>query len=536
MAFKLRSGKTPTTFMEGTAPNKLAKEKAVAKMKEAAAAKKKMEDGRAGSSAFQQKDAEEGKKLRTYLAKVEAFLDKGFSQKEAEQMVKSGADLPNQKKGVSKNDFDDTVASKGKDKKKGKKSSPNKQKDQGDFEPAYPGADYSKEQIAKMTKKEKEQKIDGYDPKLDGVKKGKIVYKDGKKFYQASDGSLHTGQVEDYERELKVDKEMKKGKKPSPNKQAKPDFLDLDGDGDKTESMKKAAADKKGSPSKQTKKQREKLPPNLVKEIAKAKGNESPAKQNEPKRIKIEHNAKEGATEYVTGGRKGDKKQKSVIYRKNYDPSGKKVTKTVRKGDGLGNVTRKDKVISKTRAKVEKKIRDVFSSPAKQKSKLLPSEHPDTYVYDGNLHIEKVNDLEDRISFIREDMFNETGDSVQQKKDIATLQKQLKKLKANKPKASAPNKMKSPAKQKKKNKNKPMVQGGKFLVQPEIRKPERRGIPERPAYLGKLVKQTPKFEQREYEPMMVGRYPDPIQVSNSKKKKTKVGKFLSKITKRKKKK
>ena len=348
MAFKLRSGKTPTTFMEGTAPNKLAKEKAVAKMKHAAAAKKKMEDGRAGSSAFQQKSAEEGKKLRTYLAKVEAFLDQGFSQKEADQMVKSGADLPkvpSGKKPKKKDKNKDVVAS------KDKKPSPNKQKvSQEDFEPAYPGADYSKEQIAKMTRKEKEQKIDGYDPKLDGVKKGKIVYKDGKKFYQASDGTLHTGQVEDYERELKADKEMKKGKKdkkPSPNKQAKPDFLDLDGDGDKTESMKKAAADKKGSPSKQTEKQKKNLPPNLVKEIAKAKGNES---------------------------------------------------------------------------------------PAKQKSKLLPSENPDTYVYDGNVYREKVNDLEDRISFIREDMFNERGDSIQQKKDIATLQKQLKKLKANKPK------------------------------------------------------------------------------------------------------
>ena len=473
MAFKLRSGKTPTTYMQGTAPNKLAKEKAVAKMKEAAAAKKKMEDGRAGSSAFQQKDAEEGKKLRTYLEKVESFLAKGFSQKEAEQMVKDGASLPKNKKskGQEKRDKNkDVVASKD-------KKPPLKQKvSQEDFEPAYPGADYSKEQIAKMTKKEKEQKIDGYDPKLDGVKKGKIVYKDGKKFYQASDGTLHTGQVEDYERELKVDKEMKKGKKP-------------------------------------------------------------PLKQKEPKRIKIEHNAKEGATEYVTGGRKGDKKQKSVIYRKNYDPSGKKVTKTkLNIKDNSLNPARKDKVISKTRAKVEKKIRDVFSSPATQKSKLLPSEHPDTYVYDGNLHIEKINDLEDRISFIREDMFNETGDSVQQKKDIATLQKQLKKLKANKPKDSAPNKMKSPAKQKKKNKNKPMVQGGKFLVQPEIKKPTHKGIPRSPGYLGKLVKQTPEFEQREYKPMTVGRYPDRTPGSNSKKKKTKVGKFLSKITKRKKKK
>ena len=37
---------------------------------------------------------------------------------------------------------------------------------------------------------------------------GKIVYKDGVKYYQASDGSLHTGQVEDYERELQQDREM----------------------------------------------------------------------------------------------------------------------------------------------------------------------------------------------------------------------------------------------------------------------------------------------------------------------------------------
>ena len=422
MAFKLRSGKTPTTFMEGTAPNKLAKEKAVAKMKQAAAAKKKMEDGRAGSSAFQQKSAEEGKKLRTYLAKVEAFLDKGFSQKEAEQMVKSGADLPTQKKTKKKDKNKDVVAS------KDKKPSPNKQKDQGDFEPAYPGADYSKEQIAKMTKKEKEQKIDGYDPKLDGVKKGKIVYKDGKKFYQASDGSLHTGQVEDYERELKADKEMKKknrpeptyegtdefrkekdipksefkkrGVKPSPNKQAKPDFLDLDGDGNKTESMKKAAADKKGSPSKQTKKQREKLPPNLVKEIAKAKGNESPAKQKSKGTPKI--------------GKKSLETVRKILIKqgKIKDPSKKERPKSPKPGP-----------------KPMKGKTAVF-----QKSRLLPSENPDTYVYDGNVYREKVNDLEDRISFIREDMFNEAGDSIQQKKDIATLQKQLKTLKANKPK------------------------------------------------------------------------------------------------------
>ena len=37
---------------------------------------------------------------------------------------------------------------------------------------------------------------------------GKIVYKDGVKYYQASDGTLHTGQVEDYEKELQQDREM----------------------------------------------------------------------------------------------------------------------------------------------------------------------------------------------------------------------------------------------------------------------------------------------------------------------------------------
>ena len=36
--------------------------------------------------------------------------------------------------------------------------------------------------------------------------KGKIIYKDGKKYYKASDGTLHTGQVSDYEAELAEDR------------------------------------------------------------------------------------------------------------------------------------------------------------------------------------------------------------------------------------------------------------------------------------------------------------------------------------------
>ena len=45
--------------------------------------------------------------------------------------------------------------------------SKDKPKKQEDFTPAYPGADYSKEQIAKMTEAEKIAKIDGYTPKKD---------------------------------------------------------------------------------------------------------------------------------------------------------------------------------------------------------------------------------------------------------------------------------------------------------------------------------------------------------------------------------
>ena len=44
-------------------------------------------------------------------------------------------------------------------------ASARKKANQSNFKPAYEGADYSKEQIAKMTEKEKIAKIDGYTPK-----------------------------------------------------------------------------------------------------------------------------------------------------------------------------------------------------------------------------------------------------------------------------------------------------------------------------------------------------------------------------------
>ena len=52
--------------------------------------------------------------------------------------------------------------------------SPTKQKKQQDFEPAYPGADYSKEDIAKMTEAEKIANIDGYEPKSKSKSKSKL--------------------------------------------------------------------------------------------------------------------------------------------------------------------------------------------------------------------------------------------------------------------------------------------------------------------------------------------------------------------------
>ena len=75
------------------------------------------------------------------------------------------------------------------------------------------------------------------------------------------------------------------------------------------------------------------------------------------------------------------------------------------------------------------------SSPAKQNGnddELLPSEHKDTEITGGSLQ-EKIIDLEDRIEFIKEDIFNqEDGATDQQEKDIATLKAKLKELRAQK--------------------------------------------------------------------------------------------------------
>ena len=112
----------------------------------------------------------------------EQLLKEGFTPADADQMMKDGATTG---------------------KPKAKKPS------QGDFEPAYPGADYSKKDIAKMNDKEKQAKIDGYTPK----KKLKA---------KKSTKSAH-GQMNDAKQEYKQDKKIlrKRAKDLKPKNQGK---------------------------------------------------------------------------------------------------------------------------------------------------------------------------------------------------------------------------------------------------------------------------------------------------------------------------
>ena len=94
----------------------------------------------------------------------------------------------------------------------------------------------------------------------------------------------------------------------------------------------------------------------------------------------------------------------------------------------LGGSDREDHPVETGETKPKPKN---VKSPAKQNGGgLLPSENPDTHVYKGDDMGEKINDLEDRIEFIKEDIINqEDGATDQQKKDIATLQSRLSNLK-----------------------------------------------------------------------------------------------------------
>ena len=72
----------------------------------------------------------------------------------------------------------------------------------------------------------------------------------------------------------------------------------------------------------------------------------------------------------------------------------------------------------------------MHGSPMKSgHDKLLKSENPDTEITGGNI-IEQINDLEDRIEFIKEDIFNqEGGATAKQNKDIKAMEKRIASLK-----------------------------------------------------------------------------------------------------------
>ena len=104
---------------------------------------KNMPDGRSTSSPFQM-HTDEHKTGKT----KEQLLSEGFTPRDADQMMKDGATtgvVNNKKKKTSK---DKTV--------KDKKSKTKVKSKQGDWQPAFPGADHSAEELKKMTKKQKE--------------------------------------------------------------------------------------------------------------------------------------------------------------------------------------------------------------------------------------------------------------------------------------------------------------------------------------------------------------------------------------------
>ncbi len=73
-----------------------------------------------------------------------------------------------------------------------------------------------------------------------------------------------------------------------------------------------------------------------------------------------------------------------------------------------------------------------FTKKTDPEKQLLESEHKDTEITGGNLQA-KINDIEDRISFIEEDISNQDGKMTStQRTNLATLDQKLRELKKRK--------------------------------------------------------------------------------------------------------
>ena len=84
-------------------------------------------------------------------------------------------------------------------------------------------------------------------------------------------------------------------------------------------------------------------------------GSKGPAKK-EPKRVKIESEGTngQGSTEYVRGGRDGDKNARSVTIEKDYSGEDQKVVRT-KKNDDTVKIKRTKKISSKRAERIKKR-------------------------------------------------------------------------------------------------------------------------------------------------------------------------------------
>ena len=170
----------------------------------------------------------------------------------------------------------------------------------------------------KMGKKEKfnHMMVEHPAKRPDFTKKGEEEKKPGspaKMGHDKNDDSPANHYFDPMHKQHKDDHKPKK--KGSPAKAAKPDYIDIDGDGNKEESMKEAAKDKKGSPA------------NMKRGSKDEKSGEQPTKveapKYDPKKRKEHFEKKKGspAKKYdrvVLGGNKGDK-SKTKPGKKDYE-------------------------------------------------------------------------------------------------------------------------------------------------------------------------------------------------------------------------
>ena len=86
----------------------------------------------------------------------------------------------------------------------------------------------------------------------------------------------------------------------------------------------------------------------------------------------------------------------------------------------------------KDRSRFQMKGWSAFTKQTDPEKKLQPSEHKDTEITSGN-KVESITDINDRIQFIEEDIFNQDGKMTPtQRTDLATLEQKLRELKTKK--------------------------------------------------------------------------------------------------------